>query len=164
MRPEIAAVKRESFIMNCVCGWNTERPALWLFVGLEDQLGFIQVEQPFYIHKWGWPWCGDWVALRISDAEVRFRTDARTENWNNWTVGSGSVQFGPQILGCQFGSRFYDFLNFENWVWTGSNRTFCTYFFLIFLLRIEWDINKLSIIILHRHFGSRRLNQSFWIN
>jgi len=72
-----------------------------------------------------------------SDAEVRFRTDARTENRKNRTVGSGSVQFGPQILGCQFGSRFYDFLNFENWVRTGSNRTFCTYFFLIFLLRIE---------------------------
>ena len=69
-----------------------------------------------------------------SDAKVRFRTDARTENRKNRTVGSGSVQFGPQILGCQFGSQFYDFLNFENWVRTGSNRTFCTYFFLIFLL------------------------------
>jgi len=75
-----------------------------------------------------------------SDAEVRFRTDASTENRKNRTVGSGSVQFGPQILGCQFGSRFYDFLNFENWVRTSSNQTFCTYFFLIFLLRIEWDI------------------------
>jgi len=73
----------------------------------------------------------------VSDAKVWFQTDARTKNQKNQNVGSGSVQFSPHIFGCRFGSRFYDFQNLESWVQTGSNQTFCTYFFLIFLLRIE---------------------------
>ena len=36
---------------------------------------------------------------KASDAKVQFQTDARTENQKNQTVGSGSVQFGPHILG-----------------------------------------------------------------
>ncbi|KAF8803997.1 hypothetical protein BYT27DRAFT_7243804 [Phlegmacium glaucopus] len=47
-------------------------------------------------------WRGPWP----SDAKVRFRTGARTENRKNRTVGSGSVQFGPRILDYRSGSRF----------------------------------------------------------
>jgi hypothetical protein len=71
------------------------------------------------------------------DTKVRFRTDARTENRLNRTIGSGSVQSGYWILSCRFSSRFYDFEIFENRVRTDSNRTFSTYLNYIFTSRIE---------------------------
>ena len=39
------------------------------------------------------------ISASASDAKIRFRTDARTENRKNRTVGSASVQFSPGILG-----------------------------------------------------------------
>jgi len=56
-----------------------------------------------------WEFASNIMYYPPSDAKVRFWTDARTENRKNRTIGSGSVQFGPRILGCWFGSRFYDF-------------------------------------------------------
>jgi len=72
--------------------------------------------------------CGNSAATATSDAKVRFWTDARTENQKNQTVSSGSVRFSPWLLGCRFGSRFYNFQYFEN-------RTFCWYFFCNFMCR-----------------------------
>lgn len=48
-----------------------------------------------------------------------------------------SVQFSVWVLAIGSGSRFGLFQIFENQVRTGLNRTFCTYFNHILILKIE---------------------------
>jgi len=97
--------------------------------------------------------------VKSSDDKVRFH--ARTENWKNQTIGSGSVQFGPRILGCRFSSQFYDLKFWElglNWF----KPNFLYIFFSNFSVK-NWVRYQLII-----HYDPTltfwELDIEFWIN